>query len=109
MTPKKKAKYLLKKYLPQAKEQECNEIVDQIVAAVKQDVLKAVAKRLDLESSVQDKEKSKEYDSFYSAWKQRFTHGKMTEQEFAKTFGAENSRRLNDDLLEMILKGADIG
>ncbi|MDY6823938.1 MAG: hypothetical protein SWH68_09140 [Thermodesulfobacteriota bacterium] len=111
MNPREKAKQLLMKHLPAAEEEDCGQIVDQIIEAVRQDVIDVLVEMLavDRPDLMQDLEKQKEYEAFYTTWKQRFSQRKMTEQEFAKIFGQDNSRRLNGDLLEMVLKGAEIG
>ncbi|MDY6905123.1 MAG: hypothetical protein SWH61_10600 [Thermodesulfobacteriota bacterium] len=112
MTPREKAKQLLMQHLPSATEQDCDEIIEQIISAVKQDVVDLILHHLEtgtLADITDSKEKQKEYEAFSATWKRRFSQPKMTDSEFAKTFGKENTNRLNNDLLEMILKGAEIG
>lgn len=116
MPPREKAKHLLMQHLPSAGEEDCGEIVDQIIAAVKQDVVELILERLETGAMAdfaadltEDMEQQKAYEAFYANWEKRFSQRKMTEDEFAKTFGEKNSARLNGALLEMILKGAEIG
>ena len=114
MNPREKAKKILE---PHLQREEADKVVDQLVEAVKQEVVAEVLAWLKHEFPKSSKSAEDQVQpdisaleqKFSATWKQRFTRDKMTEKEFVKSFGDKNSSRLSNDLLAMVLKGADIG